>query len=137
MHVLRRADDLPSPQRRGTTRDAAELALFKKVPPRNRKRYRALKANMERAGYQAREVLAVLRAMFVSQDDDAQLRAWRVFDPVGRGKLSIVEFKAALEICGDAIPAEAIEAGWSVEVRTPASHDRLSPSLPFPLPAAS
>ena len=100
----------PSPQRRGTTRDAAELALFKKVPPRNRKRYRALKANMERAGYQAREVLAVLRAMFVSQDDDAQLRAWRVFDPVGRGKLSIVEFKAALEICGDAIPAEAIEA---------------------------
>ena len=48
--------------------------------------------------------------MFVSQDDDAQLRAWRVFDPVGRGKLSIVEFKAALKICGGAIPAEAIEA---------------------------
>lgn len=81
----------------------AERQLMRHVPRRMRKACELLKSNMRSAGYSFADTRAVCRAMFISQEEAVLLPAWRVFDPMGRGKLSLTEVQAAFALFGDAV----------------------------------
>ena len=90
--------------------------LMATVPPRLRKRCRTMRTAMAEGGYPPREVLAVLRAMFTPPPSDdavaastALREAWAVFDPLGRGRLTLGEFAAAFALLGSTVPPEDIE----------------------------
>eukprot|EP00966_Prymnesium_polylepis_P142666 3293938-Prymnesium_polylepis.1 len=59
------------------------------------------------AGYTPREAFAVLRAMFGPQAPEAMLAAWRVFDPTGRGYLTLREAQAAFALFGQKVMSHA------------------------------
>ena len=82
----------------------AERALMRHVPRRMRRSCETLRDNMLEAGYTPADTRVVRRAMFVTQEQSALLPAWKVFDPMGRGVLSLAEVQAAFALFGDAVP---------------------------------
>ena len=95
--------------------DAAEQRMERKlarlVPRRKRRSYEKLKENMLQSGYTPKDMRAVCHAMFVSQEEEFLVPAWRVFDPMGRGTLSLREVQAAFSLFGDAVEVRSDTRG--------------------------
>ena len=77
----------------------AEEALLQRVAPSMRKRARAIRNEMLNVGHQPEEADALLVAMFVSQDPHSLEEGWRVLDPLGKGSLTLREFRSAFLLC--------------------------------------
>ena len=62
------------------------------------------------AGYKPEQAAAVLRAMFVTQEPEALQPAWAVFDPMGRGHLTLREVQSIFAIFGESVDAISVKA---------------------------
>jgi Ca2+-binding EF-hand superfamily protein len=87
-----------------------ERQLQRRVPKRFKRAYDRMRKSVVSAGYKPEQAAAVLRAMFVTQEPEALQPAWAVFDPMGRGHLTLREVQSIFAIFGESIDASSVKA---------------------------
>ena len=87
-----------------------ERQLQRRVPKRFKRAYDRMRKSVASAGYKPEQAAAVLRAMFVTQEPEALQPAWAVFDPMGRGHLTLREVQSIFAIFGESVDASSVKA---------------------------
>lgn len=110
LHQRMHGDDANGAASDNPTVDLMEHNIKLHVPRRLWPVLEQMRTRMQTSGYTINEIHDMLEAAFVSRDPEELHAVWRIFDPFGRGRLTLREFKIAFALFSDAVHETTIRS---------------------------